>query len=238
MTLSPHRLAARAILRLLSYIGPAEPLRSRLIERQRKAQIEQWVARGRPAPPPHGHKQEVLRQYAAAHQLRILVETGTQHGQMLAALSQEFARLYSIELDPVLCKKARRRFRSDRQIELFCGDSAALLPAILARLQEPALFWLDGHSHPNQAPSGGQVSPVLTELAHLFAAPRLGHVIIIDDVRLFHERFGYPSLPTVRSMIDADGGWDVLVQDDSLRLTPCPERTLAPTVGQGEPAHG
>ena len=68
-------------------------------------------------------------------------------------------------------------------------------------------------------------APILTELTHLFAAARLGHVIIIDDVRLFRERTGYPELSTVLALIEQDGGWDVLIQDDSLRLTParpCP----------------
>lgn len=205
---------------LLQHISPDETLYGWLIQRRNKAQIKQWAERGRPAPPPHGHKQEVLRQYAATYQLHILVETGTQHGQMLAALKKVFARLYSIELDPIHYEKTRVRFRSNGQIELFCGDSADLLPGIIARLHEPALFWLDGHYNPNNAPTGKQVTPILAELAHLFAAPRLGHVIIIDDVRLFKESTGYPRLDEVLAFIQQDGGWDMLIEDDSLRLTP------------------
>jgi hypothetical protein len=203
-----------------------------------KQGANQAVGGTRPAPPPHGHKQAVLRQYAAAYQLRILVETGTQHGHMLAALKKVFAKLYSIELSPALHEQTRVRFRSDRQIELLCGDSAALLPGIIARLHEPALFWLDGHYSPNQAPAGKQVTPILAELAHLFAAPRLGHVIIIDDVRLFRERFGYPPLAEVLAMIEQAGDWDVLIQDDSLRLTPRPQKPPSPQLEQDESAHG
>lgn len=177
----------------------------------------------------------MLRQYAAAYRLRILVETGTYHGHMLAALKNEFAKLYSIELLPEYYEQARQRFLADPQIELFCGSSAILLPSIIAQLHEPTLFWLDGHYNPNQAPAGEQITPILAELAHLFAAPRLGHVIIIDDARLFNEFTGYPKLDVVLSFIEQDGGWDILVKDDSIRLTPraqqLPSITIAASSG-------
>ncbi|WP_129677470.1 hypothetical protein [Candidatus Chloroploca sp. Khr17] len=156
---------------------------------------------------------------------------------MLSALKKVFTRLYSIELDPVRYKKVRRRFRFNRRIELFCGDSTDLLPSIIARLHEPALFWLDGHGNPGQKPPGELVTPILAELTHLFAVPRLGHVIIIDDVRLFQERFGYPPLAEVVSMIERDGGWDVLIQDDSMRLTPRLPPPLAQNRDQNAPTH-
>ncbi|PDV97782.1 hypothetical protein [Candidatus Chloroploca asiatica] len=189
-------------------------------QRHSKTHIDRWLACGKPVPPPHAVKAEVLRHYAATYHLRILVETGTQHGHMLSALKKVFTRLYSIELDPVCYKNVRRRFHFNRRIELFCGDSANLLPEILARLHEPTLFWLDGHYNPGQKSPGKFVTPILAELTHIFAAPRLGNVIIIDDARLFHERFGYPPLAEVLSMIEQDGGWDMLIQDDSLRLVP------------------
>jgi len=157
---------------------------------------------------------------------------------MLAALKDEFVKLYSVELLPERYEFARRRFRTDPQIELFCGDSAIVLPKILARLDEPALFWLDGHYPPGQAPLSAQVSPIRAELAQLFAAPRLGHVIIIDDVRLFDERFGYPPLAEVLAMIEQAGGWDVLIEDDSLRLTPRPQKPPSPKLEQDGATYG
>lgn len=197
-------------------------------QRHSKTHIDRWLAGGKPVPPPHALKAEVLRHYAATYHLRILVETGTQHGHMLSALKKVFTRLYSIEVDPAHYKNVRRRFRFNRRIKLFCGDSSDLLPGIIACLHEPALFWLDGHGNPGQKQPGKLVTPILAELTHLFAVPRLGHVIIIDDVRLFHKRFGYPPLAEVLSMIERDGGWDVLIQDDSLRLTPCAPKPLVP----------
>jgi hypothetical protein len=233
-----YRTLRKTVKQMLQHTWLAEPIGVYLQRRRSKAQKKYWIARGQSPPPPHRFKAEVLRQYAVAYGLRILVETGTQTGQMLAALKHEFARLYSIELLPENYEKARQRFLADPQIELTCGDSAAVLPAILARLREPALFWLDGHYSPNSAPAGEQVTPILAELAHLFAAPRLGHVIIIDDVRLFDTHFGYPPLAEVLTMIEQDGGWAVLISDDSIRLTPRQQKPLSLDLGQDESAHG
>ena len=211
------KLAFRDLLEATSFGAALYAWRRR---RRKQAQMSRWIAAGKPPPPPHAVKADVLRRYAAAYHLRVLVETGTQRGNMLAELKDEFVRLYSVEIVPEVFAAARRRFRHDPQIELFCGDSATVLPQIIARLDEPALFWLDGHHFPQKSPSGKQVTPILAELAHLFAAPRLGHVVVIDDIRLFEESTGYPALATVLDYVNQDDGWDTLIEDDSLRLTP------------------
>lgn len=207
-----YRTLRRTIKLLPQRTGLAGPVLAWWVD------IRYRTARRKPVPPPHLIKAQVLRQYAAAYRLRILVETGTHYGEMLAALKNGFDRLYSIELLPEYHEKARRRFQADPQVELFCGDSAVVLPQVIARLQEPALFWLDGHH--NQAPASGPITPILAELGHLLAAPRLGHVIVIDDARLFSHGTGYPELEEVLSIVAKDGGWEVRVQDDSIRLAP------------------
>ena len=75
-------------------------------------------------------------------------------------------------------------------------------------------------------------------MTHLFAAPRLGHVIIIDDVRLFDERFGYPPVAEGLCIIEQDNGWDVLIEDDSLRLTPRPQKPPSPKLEQDGATYG
>jgi hypothetical protein len=45
-------------------------------------------------------------------------------------------------------------------------------------------------------------------------------------------------LSDVLAMIKLDGGWDVLIQDDSLRLTPRPPNALTPMREQDVPTHG
>ena len=197
-------------------------------KRRAAAQVRDWQACGRPAPPPHCVKEQVLLRYARDYRLRTLVETGTQRGAMIAALVDEFATIHSIEIVPELYEHARRHFRQSPHVRLYCGDSARLLPQILAGLDEPALFWLDGHFNSGAPQAGAMVTPILSELACLFVAPRLGHVIVIDDVRLFRAEAGYPELHTVLASIEQVGGWDTLIEDDSLRLTPRRSAPLSP----------
>lgn len=235
MTVQRLRKSIKQQLLLLWLLSPLSAWRDR---RADEAAIARWLAHGRPAPPPHRIKAEILRQYAASYRLTILVETGTQRGAMLAMLKNDFAKLYSIELLPHHYNFARRRFQTVPQIELLHGDSAVILPHILARLQKPALFWLDGHRNPNQTSPGELVTPILTELNYLFAAPQLGHVIIIDDVRLFRKGAGYPELSSVLEIIDQNGRYDWLIQDDSLRLTPRTHQFAVAQGDQGVSIHG
>ena len=62
--------------------------------------------------------------------------------------------------------------------------------------------------------------------------------MVIDDVRLLHERLDYPPLAGLLSMIGQDGAQDVPIQDDSLRLTPRPRMLSTQKLTKDEPDHG
>src|SRR4051794_5447312 len=105
----------------------------------------QWVMAGRPIPAPPLVKQRILRQYQERFALRTLVETGTYTGDTVEALRGQFAQIISIELAPALHATALRRFEGAANVRLLQGNSPAILPDVLASLDGPALFWLDGH---------------------------------------------------------------------------------------------
>ena len=71
---------------------------------------------------------------------------------------------------------------------------------------------------------GEKDTPICDELAEIFRAPDLGHVIVIDDARCFGSDPAYPTLPALREYV-----WSrrphagIVVEDDSIRITP-PER--------------
>src|SRR2546422_8845348 len=108
-----------------------------------------WLkGRGRPSGPvpvTHGVKQGVLRSYAERYRLKVFVETGTLRGDMVEAMKPLFQKICSIELSEPLFVAAKRRFQADRHVELIQGDSGKELGRIVARIDQPALFWLDGH---------------------------------------------------------------------------------------------
>src|SRR5213076_2583878 len=139
--------------------------------------LAEWERRGRPVPPPHVVKQQVLRGYAERYHLKIFVETETYRGDMVQAMKPLFRKIYSIELGDDLFEKATRRFKRDAHIELIHGDSGKELGRIMQRINEPALFWLDGHYSAGDTARGEKDTPLYEELDHILRAPDLGHVI-------------------------------------------------------------
>jgi len=69
------------------------------------------------------------------------LETGTLHGDILAALRRYFKELHSIELRPELYKKAALRFANDRKIKLwtvrFCGAEKRVGHSIMSIVGVP-----------------------------------------------------------------------------------------------------
>lgn len=173
----------------------------------------------RPRPAPHGNKQAALREYGRKFGCRVLIETGTFRGDMIAALQGDFAQLHSIELSPELHRAAVERFAGQAHIRIHQGDSAAVLPRLLKEIQEPVLFWLDGHSSGGVTAKGDINTPILAELQTILDHPVRRHVIIIDDAREFGMGKHYPSLERVRRfMAPVYAGFEV--RDDLIRITP------------------
>ena len=139
--------------------------------------LAEWERRGRPVPPPHVVKQRVLRGYAERYHLKIFVETGTYRGDMVEAMKHLFHRIYSIELSDTLFAAARRRFRRDSHIELLHGDSSQELGRIMERVDQPVLFWLDGHYSAGDTARGEKDTPICDELAEIFRAPELSATV-------------------------------------------------------------
>ncbi len=152
-----------------------------------------WKMHGCPMPPPHKVKQQVLRRLAADHDLRILVETGTNLGDMVYAMRKSFSAIHSIELSEELYEQALRRFRKWGHVALVHGDSGVVLHGLVRKLEAPALFWLDGHYSGGTTALGDDVTPVLKELDAVLGMSH-PHVVAIDDARLFGTDVGYPTM--------------------------------------------
>jgi hypothetical protein len=100
-----------------------------------------WKLRGQPVRSPHLLKQRTVREYADKYQLRILVETGTYYGEMVAAMKNRFWTIYSVEYDHPLAQRAIKKFARYPQIHILEGDSQQIVPALLKVVHEPARFW-------------------------------------------------------------------------------------------------
>ena len=210
-----------AVTKVLSKTPLYHPLRNYIRTQRNARELETWERSGRPCPPPHAVKQRVLRTYAREHGLRVFVETGTYLGDMVEAMRRSFDKIYSIELSEELFREAQKRFAHAKHIEIIHGDSGVELGNIVRKLQQPALFWLDGHYSAGMTARGEKDSPVFEELGHILRNPDLGHVVIIDDARCFGTESGYPSLATLTEYI-LSLRKDMLIatEDDSIRLAP------------------
>jgi len=152
-----------------------------------------WRLRGAPGPKvPHRIKEMTVRQTAKEFGLRVLVETGTQYGQMVSALRNDFAEIYSIELNEDLFHAARRNFARCPHVHLLQGDSAVVLPELLQKLAPPLLFWLDAH--------GGAI-PLIQELEAILSDPAAGNVILIDDAHALEGNIWSLTLDAVRRCV-------------------------------------
>jgi hypothetical protein len=191
-----------------------------------RAVIARWKRQGAVVPAPGAYKRDVLRRVAREHRLRILVETGTYTGDTVLALSRDFERVVSVELSPQLHAVAVRNTAGRRNVELLLGDSAEVLPGVLAGLEQPALFWLDAHYSEGVTARGETVSPIATELELVLGDATKGHVVLIDDAREFHDsaRSGYPPVEVVAAAARRHG-YTMSESEDIFFLLP-PERTI------------
>lgn len=117
---------------------------------------------------------------------QVFLETGTYLGRTTARAADFFAIVESIELSPDLYASAKENLKDKKNIILYQGDSAAVLPQILVQLKDKRiLFWLDGHYSGFSTAKGNSATPVLEELKAIKSSGITNSVILIDDIRLF-----------------------------------------------------
>ena len=183
--------------------------------------VRVWRRRGGQGEAPHAIKRAAVLNYARAHDLHVLVETGTFRGEMLFACRHHFDALFSIELEPNLAAAAQKRFARWQKVNVLQGDSATVLPAVLEKLKHRALFWLDAHYCGPAAGRGETDTPIIEELRLILAHPIPNHVILIDDARCFGAHEGYPTVEEcIKFVMDRRPKWTSEVRDDILRFEP------------------
>ena len=187
-------------------------------DRRERDAVAAWMAAGRPVPAPSLVKQRIVRHYAKRFRLRTLVETGTYLGDMIEATRDTFDRIYSVELDKALHDNARQRFDGQQKICLLQGDSGTVLPHILRAIQEPTLFWLDGHWSGGITAKGEKDTPIVAECEAVLAHPVEGHVILVDDARCFTGENDYPTIAGMRNLCVQRPDMNFEVEADVIRV--------------------
>ena len=207
------QIFAKNILNLLPY-----SIRSRIRTLIGKVQLRTWKNNGSPAPPPHYLKQQIIKYYQSKYNIKTFIETGTSYGDMIEAQKKTFDRLYSIELGKDLWKKAVKRFRQDANVTILQGDSGKVLETVTSDLNEPAIFWLDGHYSGGITAKGDKESPILEEVNAIFKFKNIGHILLVDDARSFNGQHDYPTIEELTNHIKSKNNkYEVVVKDDIIR---------------------
>jgi hypothetical protein len=204
-----------------------------------------WKLRGEPIRSPHLLKQRTVRDYAQRYGLRVLVETGTYYGEMVAAMKDRFAEIYSVEFDSALAQRVAKKFSRWPHVHILEGDSQKVVPELLKTLQQPALFWLDAgyygwaglqgdkqrltsefeailrHSIPGHSIQGHSI-PGHSNQGHSIQGHSIRqHVILMDDARGLNGQNGSLTVAELKQRIEAEfPGRSVEVKYDILRITP------------------
>lgn len=106
---------------------------------------------------------------------KIFIETGTAEGDGIeCALKAGFEEIYSIELNPNLFEKCKKKFKDEKNVHLICGSSEKELPKLLENINDPFVLWLDAHY------SGGDY---ITEVMFVYLPKE------IDSIKKYSEKF-------------------------------------------------
>lgn len=120
------------------------------------------------------------------HLNKVFVESGSCRGLGIdSALEAGFTEIHSIEISPKFYNMCLYRFENDERVHLYLGDTCDLLEDVIAKIDQPITFWLDGHYSWWGTSRGATNTPVLNELEIIARHPIKNHTILIDDVREF-----------------------------------------------------
>jgi hypothetical protein len=162
------------------------------------------------------------------------VETGTYNGQSTLLLERLTGKVHTVESDPDLFRQAHETLKFHLGIQVLHGESAEVLPRILAQLSQGALFWLDAHWFPSVPDLNNSQCPVLQELAILASWPWIQEsCVLVDDAHMFSESLedGYrksdwPSMDQVISACSFSASRVVRIVDDVVVSGPADLQTV------------
>jgi len=115
----------------------------------------------------------------------VFIETGTYKGNTLEKIKNLYTEIHTIEIVKDFYNNTRQKYSNCKNIHFHLGDSSVVLGKVLEGINEPATIWLDAHYQGGKQPLSTK-KPLLDELEVIKKHKIKEHMIMIDDVRLFH----------------------------------------------------
>jgi SAM-dependent methyltransferase len=151
--------------------------------------------------------------------LHVVIETGTFLGDTTHFLASRGYSVVTVEVEPRLAAWARARFDGVANVRVIEGDSEQLMTGLIADLDQPALFYLDGHYSGSGTGKGQHETSVVREVEAILRDAPSGSFVIIDDARCFGRLPDYPPIHDFLSSLRDRGVDDAVVTDDSIRFS-------------------
>jgi Ribosomal RNA adenine dimethylase len=133
---------------------------------------------------------------------KAFIETGTYLGVTTKRCASYFDKVYTIELDKELAKKAEDFLKPQKNVHVYQGDALNVLPLILKEDISDTLIFLDGHFSGGETACGSMPEPVIEEIEIIANFKEKVKAIIIDDFRLFGTEPGFPSKSSLFQKIE------------------------------------
>ncbi len=196
-------------LQSLEYIGRDVDIKKQIrLYDQRQIELEKlWEENPNPTntEAPHKLKQSTILAIKEKYNTNILIETGTYLGKMMESMQPHFKTLYSIEISNYLNQRAKKLFGKYSNLNFVLGDSGEKMKSVVSTIQEPILFWLDGHYSGGITGMSDVETPIVAELKAIFSHPLADkHIILIDDARMFNGTRDYPSIEELKNFIEKE----------------------------------
>lgn len=156
-----------------------------------------WMFGGYQSPAPWRVKCAVLTRYGA--NAEVWIETGTYLGKTSKWLASSGVRVVTIESEPSLAKRAKKKLLKFQNLEVIHGSSEAVFPELLKNLRGNVAFWLDGHFSGGVTSLSESETPIRSELSwiQLHRSNWSSLSVFVDDFRSFSASNGnaknYPS---------------------------------------------
>lgn len=186
-------------------------------------------------------EESYIKMIARASKASIIVETGTYKGDSTEKMAAHFKHVHTIELGSELHEAAKQRFIHNKNVRLYQGDSAQVLPRIIKQLKGKIVFFLDAHFSLFDTACGSENTPIISELEIIKKAGIKDSFIIIDDIRMFYKApttagntfiEGYPTVNNlVEKILEINSSYKIAIVYDTLIAFPDSDAiTVSPVV--------
>lgn len=169
------------------------------------------------------------------------VETGTYLGDTTKEAAALFLKVHSIELSKEFFEKAKKRFKNNKTINLYQGDSAKILATVLKNCKEKTTIFLDAHCSMGNTAKGETNTAIIAELEKIKQSGIKDAILLIDDTRMFYHPVsdvkntfveGYPTLAEiVKKVQEINPDYQCALIYDVLVAFPAQEKvTVSPLI--------